>query len=180
MALAPTRMEFRIALSNVDRSVERQDTVIIGMHPSETAQHLVLRVLAWCLLTDERLEFGPGLSTPDAADLWAHDLTGALTCWIECGSADVEALRKIVQKHPQAQVHAVFGDSRRRDELRDAITEAQRKGLDKIALWLVDEELVRGLAARQERRQRWNVTVVGDHFYIDADGTSLDGEVTRT
>jgi uncharacterized protein YaeQ len=179
MALTPTRMEFRIALSNVDRGVERQETVIVGMHPSETQEHLTLRVLAWCLLTEERLEFGPGLSTPDAADLWAHDLTGALTVWIECGGADVEALRKIVQKHGHAQVHAVFGDARRRDELREAIAASGRKGLDRIQLWLVDEALVRALAARQERRQRWSVTVVGDHFYIDADGASLDGEVTR-
>jgi uncharacterized protein YaeQ len=180
MALTPTRMEFRIALSNVDRGVERQEAVIIGMHPSETPEHLMLRVLAWCLLTEERLEFGPGLSTPDSPDLWTHDLTGVLTCWIECGSADVEALRKIVQKNSQAQVHAVFGDLRRRDELRDAIAASGRKGLDRIQLWMIDEQLVRALAARHERRQRWSVTVVGDHFYIDADGTSFDGEVTRS
>jgi len=175
VALGSTRMEFRIALSHVDRAVEVSETVIVGRHPSETAEHLTLRVLAWCLLYEPRLEFGPGLSTPDAADLWAHDLTGRLTTWIECGAAAAEKLRKVVQHHPGARVHVVLDHARRRDELVAECAEWKRAG--EVALWTVDAALVAALAAREERRHRWTVTVVGDHFYLDADGRALDGAV---
>jgi uncharacterized protein YaeQ len=172
-------MEFRITLSHVDRGIEAQETLIVGRHPSETQEHLVTRVLAWCLLSRERLEFGPGLSTPDAPDLWARDLTGVLTTWIECGTADLDELRKVVQREHGAEVACVFSDARRRDDLAAAIAEAARKGLDRIQLILLDAELVRALAASESRRQKWTVTVVGDHLYVDAGGVVVDGPVVR-
>ena len=41
----------------------------------------------------------------------------------------------------------------------------------------VDESLIAALARRQEERQRWMVTVVDGHLYVDVDGQSMDGEV---
>jgi uncharacterized protein YaeQ len=177
MALAPVRMEFRIALSHVDRGLDLVENVIVGRHPSETAEHLVLRVLAWCLLHEERIEFGPGLSAPDSADLWTHDLTGRLATWIECGAAQGEALRRVLQQNAGVTAHVVLSDRRRRDELLAEI--ATWKRALPVIVWTVDPALVTALAAIEERRQRWSVTVVGDHFYIDADGTSFDGAVEQ-
>jgi uncharacterized protein YaeQ len=178
MALTATRYEYRITLAHVDRSLELRETVIAARHPSESAEHLTLRVLAWCLLSEPGLAFGPGLSTPDAADLWTHDLTGRLITWIECGAAAGDKLKRVVQHHAGARVHAVFSDARRRDELRAELAGWRRA--DEVALWTVDATLVAALAAREERRQRWMVTIVGDHFYVDADGTALEGAVERS
>ncbi|MSP59764.1 MAG: hypothetical protein EXR72_05370 [Myxococcales bacterium] len=177
MALPSTRMEYRIALSNVDRAREATEKVMTARHPSESAEHLALRVLAWCLLNEERIAFGPGLSTPDAADLWTHDLTGRLLTWIECGTAQGEKLRKVVQHHPGAVVHAVFSDARRREELCGELAGWKRAA--EVSLWTVDAALVSALAAREERRQSWAVTVVGDHLYIDAGGETFEGAVAR-
>jgi uncharacterized protein YaeQ len=177
MALPSTRMEYRIALSHVDRALEVQETVVVALHPSETAAHLTLRVLAWCLLHEERIAFGPGLSTPDAADLWTHDLTGRLVTWIECGAASGEKLKKVLQHHPGVAVHAVFDEPRRRSELESELHGWKRAG--EIHLWTIDADLVNALAARDERRHKWTVTFVGDHFYLDADGTTLDGAVQQ-
>jgi len=171
-------MEFRVALNHVDRKLEVEEAVIIARHPSETAEHLNLRVLAWCLLHEERLAFGPGLSDPDAADLWTHDLTGRLTTWIECGTATPDRLRKLVQHNPGAKIHVVFGDERRRAELLPGIAEWKR-GQEALTVWNIDQALVKALAAHDERRHKWAVTIVGDHFYLDADGESLDGAVSR-
>src|SRR5258708_19128464 len=117
MALAPVRMEYRIQLAHVTRGRDVTETVVVGRHPSETAEHLTLGVLGWCLLNEERIEFGPGLSTPDAADLWTHDLTGRLVTWIECGAAQGEKLRRTLQQNAGAQAHVVLSEARRQDEL---------------------------------------------------------------
>ena len=178
MALSPTRREYRITLNHVDRGVERSETVIVAQHPSETAEHLTVRVLAWCLLPLEGLAFGPGLSTPDAADLWAHDLTGRLTAWIECGGTQGEKIRKVVQHNTGAAVHVVFGDERRRDELVAELAGWRRAG--EITLWTIAASLVEPLAALEGARQKWAVTVVGDHVYLDVEGTAFDGPVVRS
>lgn len=181
MALPSTRREFRIALSHVPRGITREDSVILAQHPSESEEHVVLRVLARCLLFEESLAFGPGLSTPDAADLWAHDLTGRLTQWVECGTADADELVKVAQRHAGAQVHAVFGDERRLRELVDQLRahKEPRKGESALTLWRFEPAFVRALARSEARRQSWTVTILDEHAYVEAEGEALDSPVTR-
>ena len=177
MALPSVRLEYRLTLSHVDRGLELEQGLIVARHPSETAEHVTLRVLAWCLLREERLEMGPGLSDPDVADLWTRDLTGRLTTWVECGSVDPERLRKILLHNSGAAVHVVLGSERRRDELLEALAEWKKPPRAALTVWTVDAALLAGLAAREERRQVWTVTVVGGHIYVDAGGVNIDGPV---
>jgi len=177
MAIAPVRMEYKIQLANVDRGRDVAETVVVGRHPSETAEHLTLRVLAWCLLNEDRLEIGPGLSAADAADLWTHDLTGRLTTWIECGSAQGEELRRVLQQNAGAKAHVVLYEPRRRDDLLAEI--ARWKRSLPLTVWFVDPELVRALAGIEDRRQRWQVTITDDHIYVEVDGAAFDGEARR-
>jgi uncharacterized protein YaeQ len=180
MALSPTRYEYRLTLSNVDRGREADEPVLLARHPSETQLHVTLRVLAWCLLHEDGLAFGPGLSTPDAADLWTHDLTGRLTTWVECGAIPGERLRKSLLHHAGAASHVILDDEKRTAELlAELATLRWPRGTPAPMIWTLDGALTAALAAREERRQRWGVTIVGDHLYVDADGTTLDGAVTR-
>jgi uncharacterized protein YaeQ len=180
MAEHPTRFDYRITLSNVDRGREADEAVLAARHPSETHQHLTLRVLAWCLLHEDGLTFGPGLSTPDSADLWTHDLTGRLTTWVECGAVPAERLRKSLLHHAGAASHVVDADERRTRELLDELATLRwPRGTPAPTVWTIDAALVAALTAREERRQRWGVTVVGDHLYVDVEGRNLNGAVTR-
>jgi uncharacterized protein YaeQ len=180
MALQPTRYEYRLTLSNTDRGVDRAESVYIARHPSETMVHATLRVLAWCLLSEEGLAFGPGLSSPDAADLWTHDATGRLTTWVECGNATAERLRKVQQHNSHVKVHVVIDDVRAGEALKSALAETKLpRAATPPELWVIDHAFVHALAERDERRQKWSVTIVGEHFYIDADGTTFDGGITR-
>jgi uncharacterized protein YaeQ len=180
MALQATRLEYRLTLSHVDRGRDVTQAVIVARHPSETQQHVTLRMLAWCLFNEEGLEFGPGLSTPDTPDLWTREATGRLTTWIECGAADAEKLRKLLSHHAHCATHILCDDAKRAHELAAALAGVRwPKGNPFPGVWLVDAALVSALAAREERRQKWGVTVVGDHFYVDVDGRSLNGAVER-
>ena len=49
-----------------------------------------------------------------------------------------------------------------------------------LSIYLVDRALVTALAERDQRQSRWRVTIVGDHFYVDADGQSHDGPIGVT
>jgi uncharacterized protein YaeQ len=180
MALAPTRFEYRVTLSNVDRGRDLTGTVILSRHPSETQRRLTLRLIAWCLLNEDALTSGPGLSTPDTPDLWTHDLTGQLKTWIECGTAAGDGLRKVQKHYPGAAVHVVLDDRKRAEALASELAATRLpRGSTPPILWIVDDALVSRLAERDDRRQKWTVTVVGDHLYVEADGLALDGAVER-
>ncbi len=183
MALPSVRMDFVIALSHVDRGLEASEKVAVARHPSESAEHVVLRVISHCLFHEDGLAFGPGLADADGADLWTRDPAGRTTTWVECGTAAFDKLKKVVQHNPGVAVHAVFSDARRRDELLETARDpAARAGkvASSIEVWKVDPALVAALAENQERRQKWSVTIVGDHLYIEVDGVSRDGAVERT
>lgn len=182
MALPSTRMDFRLELSHVDRGREASERIIVARHPSESADHVILRVLAYCLFHEEGLAFGPGISDPEGADLWTRDPTGRLTTWVECGAAPFEKLKKIVQHNAGVAVHALFSDHRRRDELLEAARAAGARAgkvADAISVWMVDPKLVAALAEKEARSSKWGVTIVGDHLYVEADGVMFDGEVGR-
>ncbi len=182
MALPSSRMDFRIDLSHVDRGREASERVVVARHPSESGEHVVLRVLAYCIFHEEGLAFGPGLSDAEGADLWTRDPVGRITTWIECGAAPFEKLKKIAQHNAGAAVHALFSDARRRDELLEAARAPGARGgkvADAISVWLVDPRFVAALAEKEARSSKWAVTIVGDHVYVEVDGATLDGELTR-
>jgi len=180
MALSPTRLDYRLRLSHVDRALELEESVLVSRHPSETQAHAVSRLLAWCLLRQEGLEFGPGLSTPEAADLWARGPTGDLTVWVECGAATADRMRKVLQHNHRVEAHVVLDNAARAEELAGELAALKLpRGAKPLTIWILDQSMLRALAERDERRQKWVVTIVGDHFYIDADGIAIDGAVER-
>lgn len=63
MALGATVYKATIDVSDLDRDSYGNYVLTIARHPSETEERLMLRVLAFCRLAGERLEFGRGLST---------------------------------------------------------------------------------------------------------------------
>jgi uncharacterized protein YaeQ len=182
MLPAASAMHFRIALSHVDRGIDRVQSIIVERHRTETMDHLILRVLAWCLFHDDELRFGPGVLARGAADLWAHDAAEKPTVWVECGEADADGLRKMIQHNRGVVVHVLFSDPVRRDAFLAELAACKRRPpeMETMGIWLVDPALVAALAASDARRQRWAVTVVGDHIYVEADGVTADGAVERS
>jgi uncharacterized protein YaeQ len=182
MLPAATALQFRIVLSHVDRGIDRVQSIIVERHRAETIEHLMLRVVAWCLFYDDELRFGPGALARGAPDLWAHDAAERPTIWVECGDADADGLRKMIQHNRGVVVHVLFSARPRRDQFLHELAGLRRRPpeLDTIGIWTVDPELIAALAASDERRQRWAVTVVGDHIYVEADGVNVDSALERS
>jgi len=180
MALPATRMEFKVTLSDADRGVDVSKSLIVARHPSETLEHVALRVLAWCVLYDESLEMGAGLSDGEAPDLIAKDPRGDVTAWVSCGRVPWEKLRKALSQNSGARVTAFFGDPRRHADFEAELVALPRppKELGRVDAWLADAALVNALA-KDARRQSWTVTLVEGHAYVDVDGASHDGALAK-
>src|SRR5439155_790965 len=75
MALGDTIYVFDIELANSDSSVYESLRVSVARHPSETPQHMLTRVLAYCLEYTEGIALSNGLSEPDEPAIAVRDLT---------------------------------------------------------------------------------------------------------
>jgi uncharacterized protein YaeQ len=179
VALPSALYDFQIDLRNVDRSIEQPLQLKVARHPSETLERVWLRVLAHCALWDERLTFGPGLSEPDAADALSTDYTGQVTRWIRVGRADPERIQKVLDRNPHAGVALFFESPARMQEFAEAARLAELRRAERLELWAVDPELLAALCAKDARRSKLTLTLVGDHAYVDREGTTVDGPLER-
>jgi uncharacterized protein YaeQ len=104
MALNSTTYKAELAISDMDRHYYATHALTLARHPSETEERLMVRLLAFALHADERLQFGKGISSDDEPDLWRKDLTGEILEWIELGNPDEQRIRKACGRARQVVV----------------------------------------------------------------------------
>ena len=111
MAPKATIYKAELQISDMDRGYYATHALTLARHPSETDERLMVRLLAFALHADERLEFGRGLSTDDEPDVWLKSLTGEIELWIELGQPDEQRIRKACGRARQVVVISYSGRS---------------------------------------------------------------------
>jgi uncharacterized protein YaeQ len=109
MALKATIVKAELQVSDMDRHYYASHNLTLAQHPSETDERLMVRLLAFALHADERLEFGRGLSDEDEPALWRRDYTGEIEQWIELGQPDESRIRKACGRAQQVVVVTYSG-----------------------------------------------------------------------
>jgi uncharacterized protein YaeQ len=109
MALKSTIFKATLGVADLDRPYYGDHTLTLARHPSETDERLMVRLLAFALFADDRLEFGRGLSTEDEPALWLRDYSGSIRLWIEVGLPDERTLRKAAGRADAVAVLAYGG-----------------------------------------------------------------------
>ncbi|MEO6138739.1 MAG: YaeQ family protein [Luteimonas sp.] len=111
MALKATVHKVELQVSDMDRHFYASHNLTLAQHPSETEQRLMVRLLAFALFADERLEFGRGLSDEEDPDLWRRDYTGDIEQWIDLGQPDESRIKKACGRAQQVAVVNYSGNA---------------------------------------------------------------------
>ena len=175
MALSATIYNFTIGLSDVDRAVYETFTLKVARHPSESAEHLVTRVLAYCLEYAEGIAFSRGISDPDEPALSVRDLTGALKVWIDIGSPDAARLHKAGKSASRVAVYTHKDPALLRRQLEGEKIHRP----DELELYAIDRELIAGLLRLLERRMKFDLSVTDRHLFLSIGDITLSGAVER-
>ncbi len=175
MALTATIYTFSIQLSDVDRAVYETLALKVARHPSETAEHLLTRVLAYCLEFTEGIGFSRGISEPEEPALSVRDLTGTLKVWIDIGSPDAARLHKAGKAAPRVAVYTHKDPA----QLRQQLAGERIHRPEALELYAIDRELIAGLARRLERRMDFGLSVTDRHLFLSIGDTTLSGDVER-
>jgi uncharacterized protein YaeQ len=173
LAQTATIYNFDIELADVDRGVYESLALRVARQPSETAEYLLSRVLAYCLEFAEGITFGKGLAEPDEPALTVRDLTGALQLWVEVGAPDAARLHKASMASPRV---AVYTHRDPAQVLRQLEGERIHRA-DALKLYSFDREMLGALVARLDRRTRFSLSVTDRHLFITIGGETLSGAV---
>lgn len=109
MALKSTIFKATLNITDLDRGYYAEHGLTLAQHPSETDERMMVRLLAFALFADERLEFGKGLSTTDEPALWLKEYNGEIRLWIEVGLPDERTLRKAAGRAAEVVLLAYGG-----------------------------------------------------------------------
>ena len=104
MALNATIHKVELQVSDMDRHYYATHALTLARHPSETGERLMVRLLAFALYADDRLEFGKGLSDEDEPALWRKTYTDEIELWIDVGQPDEARIRKACGRSRQVVV----------------------------------------------------------------------------
>jgi uncharacterized protein YaeQ len=175
MALGATIYVFKIDLADSDRGVYQPLELRVARHPSETEDHLLTRVLAYCLEYTEGIAFSNGLFDSDQPTIAVRDLTGSLRVWIDVGAPEAARLHRAAKLAPRVAIYTN----------KDAVQLAARLGAERIhrveaiELYAVDRDWLASLAARLTRRMQFTLTVAERHLYVSLGEETLAGVIEQ-
>ena len=134
----------------------------VARHPSETAEYMLVRLLAYCLEYQEGIALTEGLSSGDEPALVVRDLTGRVTAWIEVGLPDASRLHRGSKLAGRAAVYT-HRDAR---QLLSQLSGAKIHRAAEIPIRAFDRTAVEELAALIERRASLAVSVSGGELLV--------------
>lgn len=169
MALKSTIYKATLHIADMDRQLYAEHSLTLALHPSETEERLLVRLLAFALnlppdTTRGALQFARGLSDVDEPDLWQHDLTGQLVQWIEVGQPDERRLAKACARAERVVVYC-YGSAA---DVWWAGIRHKLARLTKLSVWQIPAEQAQALATLAARSMQWQLSVQDGHVLLSS------------
>lgn len=163
-------------VSDIDAGAYRTVSLRIAQHPSEDMPRVVVRALAYCLAFEEGIGFGRGLDEPDEPALSVTDGTGRIVHWIDVGHPSAERLHRASKSCPRITIVC----HKSPDGL---VRERERKrihGAERVAVWLLSQEIVAQLGEAMDRVTAWTVVLTGESLLVNVGDQSFAGTLVQT
>jgi uncharacterized protein YaeQ len=170
MALGATIYKIELNVADVDRHYYATHALRVARHPSETAQRMFARLVAFALHADEQLTFTRGISQADEPDIWRKDLTGAIDLWVEVGLPTSTRILKAcgLSKHVVVYCYTDQGSKMWWDSVSNELRRA--KNLTVISL---PGHLVDALAAQTERSMVIHINIEDKEILVCTEHSQL-------
>jgi len=176
MALRSTIFKAALSIADMDRGHYSSHELTVALHPSETAERMMVRLLAFGLNATDGLAFGRGLSAEDEPDLLLLDDTGAIVQWIDVGWPDERRVRRACGRARQVSVLCYGGAKADAWWAANSATLARQASLGVCA---VPREASATMAGFVQRSMQLSLTVQDARIWFSDPGASVDFELLR-
>jgi uncharacterized protein YaeQ len=170
MAQGATIYVFAIELADADRAVYASLDLRVARHPSETADHLLARVIAYCLEYTEGIAFSRGLSDADEPSILVRDLVGSLRSWIDIGLPEAARLHRAAKAAPRVVVYCHKDPG----QLITRLSGERIHRSQHLELYALDREWLGSLERLLDRRMKFSLTVSAQHLYLSMGAQTFD------
>ena len=169
MATKPTIYKVRIALSDLERNYYDTLNLTVALHPSETPERMMARVMAYCINAQEGLSFAKGLSDTDEPDIWLRSMDQQTLLSIDVGEPSFDRVKKLSRQAKRAVIYSFNSKS---DVWWDQ--GKSKFGTLDADIYRIDHRNIEKLSGLIARTMDLSVTITGQSAYVTSDNGEVD------
>lgn len=174
MALKSTVYHFAIDLSDMDRAVYEAFKVPVALHPSESVEFMLTRVLAYSLEYKEGICFSSaGIGSSDEPAISIKGFDGRCHAWIEIGAPDSERLHKAAKIAQRVAVYC----HRSAVLVHAQLLEKRIFRGEEISFYSFADAFIGDLCAALDRRNEMSVSRSDQSIYVTLNGRSFSSAI---
>lgn len=171
MAQNATIYKIHLQIADMDRHYYAEHPLTLALHPSETAERMMLRLIGFALFASERLEFTRGLCVDDEPDLWERSYSDEIELWIDVGLPSEKRVRKACNRSQKVKILCYGTDQAVTPWLQSIHAERTRqKNLEIIRIPI---EQSTALAAMAKRGMHLQVNIQDAQLWVSSDAEAL-------
>jgi uncharacterized protein YaeQ len=163
MALKATIFKAELNIADMDRGYYQDHQLTLALHPSETKERLIVRLLAFALNANQDIIFCKGLSDDDEPDLWQKNLNGEIELWIDVGMPDEKRIRKACHRAKRVIIYSYGGRNKVWwQQIRDKLQRFHNLSVINFPVTATD-----ALSALVERSMHMQITIEDAQAWIN-------------
>ena len=175
MAQTATIYNLETELADIDRGVYETFSARLARQPSETAEYMLTRYLAYCLEYTEGIALTEGVAAGDEPAVLVRDLTGRLTTWIEIGMPGAERVHRAAKAAARVAIYT-------HRSIGQVLSQLNGKAIhraEEISVYAFGPGFIDLVAPIVDRRAAVAVSVTERQLYLDVDGQTFHTEITE-
>lgn len=175
MALKATIYKAAVNVADLDRQQFLETSLTLARHPSETQERMMLRLLAWIIHADERLQFTRGLCADDEPEIWLRNDHMGIELWVELGLPDERRLRKAVNQSSQV---VLFTYNDRAAQVWWQQNQDKLRQYKNLAIWYINDEQLAKVSKLADRTMSLQATLQEGIIWLSDEHHNLELQLT--
>lgn len=173
MSPKSTVYHFSIELSDTDRGVYEAFKLPTALHPSESLEFMMGRVIAYILEYGEGISFSPGIGATDEPAISIKGLDGTYEAWIEVGAPSAERLHRAAKVAQRVAVYC----HRSAEVVFQQVTQTPIFRGEEVAFYSFDDDFISSLAKTLDRRNEMTISRSDSTLYVQSNGRDLSSSL---
>ena len=175
MAPKSTVYHFSIDLSDTDRGVYESFKIPTALHPSESLEFMMARVIAYALEYREGISFSAGIGATDEPALSVKGLDGSFIAWIDVGAPNSDRIHRAAKLAQRVAVYC----HRSAEVVYQQLTQSPLFRGDQISFYSFEDAFISDVVAALDRRNEVTMSRSDGTLYILINGIDLTSRVVE-
>ena len=173
MSPESTVYNFSIELSDTDRGVYETFKLPTALHPSESLEFMMARVVAFALEYGEGISFSAGIGATEDPAVAIKGLDGTYEAWIDVGAPSAERLHRAAKLAKRVAVYC----HRSADVVYQQITQTPIFRGEEVGFYSFDNEFLSSLVSMLDRRNEITISRSDGTLYAQLNGQDISSPI---